>query len=161
MEQGKLRKDDLQLDSDSELEGFEEWHGIDSDAEVDLSESGEDLEDNEGSDGEEDVTGDEEDEDDSGDDGEDDEVDLEESEADSAGDNSDSESGDEAEDEPDSGAELKKAEELATSAPAAPTGRYVPPHLRAAQLGEKAATDGAKVAERIKLERKAQGLLNK
>lgn len=39
--------------------------------------------------------------------------------------------------------------------------RYVPPHLRAAQLAEKAAGDGARAAERAKLERKAQGLLNK
>lgn len=45
------------------------------------------------------------------------------------------------------------------TAPAA--GRYLPPHMRAAQLAEKAAGDSVKAAERVKLERKAQGLLNK
>lgn len=48
------------------------------------------------------------------------------------------------------------------AAPEAPVaGRYIPPHLRAAALAEKSAGDGAKALERIKLERKAQGLLNK
>ena len=39
--------------------------------------------------------------------------------------------------------------------------KYVPPHLRAAALAEKAAGDKDKIEERRKLERKAQGLLNK
>jgi nucleolar MIF4G domain-containing protein 1 len=43
----------------------------------------------------------------------------------------------------------------------APASRYIPPQLRAAQLTEKANGDKAKAEERIKLERKAQGLLNK
>ncbi|WVF70452.1 hypothetical protein IAT40_005242 [Kwoniella sp. CBS 6097] len=42
----------------------------------------------------------------------------------------------------------------------APT-KYVPPHLRAAQLEEKARGSKEKVEERMRLERKAQGLLNK
>lgn len=46
------------------------------------------------------------------------------------------------------------------SAPAEPT-KYVPPHLRAAALAEKAAGDAQKIEERRKLERKTQGLLNK
>ena len=50
----------------------------------------------------------------------------------------------------------------AAPAPAAaePT-KYIPPHLRAAALAEKAAGDAQKIEERRKLERKAQGLLNK
>ncbi|KAK8866155.1 hypothetical protein IAR55_001306 [Kwoniella newhampshirensis] len=39
--------------------------------------------------------------------------------------------------------------------------KYVPPHLRAAQLEERARGNKAKTEERIRLERKAQGLLNK
>lgn len=158
MEQGKLRKDDLQLDSDSDLEGYDEWHGIDSDAEVDLSESeGDDEEDGESEDEDDESGVDEEESDDGGDDGE---VDLEESddeqvaEDDVSGDSDDDE-------ESEAPAEVKEIVETPTPAPAAPAGRYIPPHLRAAQLGEKAAADGAKVAERMKLERKAQGLLNK
>lgn len=50
--------------------------------------------------------------------------------------------------------------ETTAAATTAPT-RYVPPHMRAAQLAEKAAGDSVKAAERVKLERKAQGLLNK
>lgn len=151
MQKGQLKRDDLQLDSDSELEGFEEWHGIDSDAEVDLSESDEDDNDEGGS--EEDGESAEDEEEASDDAGEDEDVDLDES-----GDSSEGESDDE--DEPATGVK-EAADAAAAPEPATPAGRYVPPHLRAAQLGEKAATDGAKVAERIKLERKAQGLLNK
>jgi nucleolar MIF4G domain-containing protein 1 len=44
----------------------------------------------------------------------------------------------------------------------APTpSKYVPPHLRAALLEEKALGNKQKAEERQKLERKAQGLLNK
>lgn len=39
--------------------------------------------------------------------------------------------------------------------------RYVPPHMRAALLAEKAAGDKEKMEEKRKLERKLQGLLNK
>ncbi|WWC66159.1 uncharacterized protein I206_100060 [Kwoniella pini CBS 10737] len=39
--------------------------------------------------------------------------------------------------------------------------KYIPPHLRAAQLEENARGNKEKAEERIKLERKAQGLLNK
>lgn len=156
MEQGKLRKDDLQLDSDSELEGYEEWHGIDSDAEVDLSEGEGDEDMGEESDGDDD-SGEEEDERD--DDGDAEKVDLEESDEEEGEVDGSSDGDDEA--EPEAPSEAKQADEAPAPAPAAPAGRYIPPHLRAAQLGEKAATDGAKVAERMKLERKAQGLLNK
>ncbi|ODN78032.1 hypothetical protein L202_05115 [Cryptococcus amylolentus CBS 6039] len=53
-----------------------------------------------------------------------------------------------------------KAEEAASDDQPAPT-KYIPPHLRAAQLAEKAKGDKAKIEARLKLERKAQGLLNK
>ncbi|WWD17639.1 hypothetical protein CI109_102080 [Kwoniella shandongensis] len=57
--------------------------------------------------------------------------------------------------------EEEKPETTVTpSEPAAPT-KYVPPHLRAAQLEEKARGNKEKNEERIRLERKAQGLLNK
>ncbi|WVQ97462.1 hypothetical protein IAU59_004575 [Kwoniella sp. CBS 9459] len=49
---------------------------------------------------------------------------------------------------------------ISTADAPAPT-KYVPPHLRAAQLEEKARGSKEKVEERIRLERKAQGLLNK
>jgi len=39
--------------------------------------------------------------------------------------------------------------------------RYVPPHMRAAALEEKAKGDKDKAAQLVKLERKTQGLLNK
>ncbi|KAK4689479.1 nucleolar MIF4G domain-containing protein 1, partial [Tremellales sp. Uapishka_1] len=39
--------------------------------------------------------------------------------------------------------------------------KYLPPHLRAAELEERAKGNKEKIEERIKLERKAQGLLNK
>lgn len=39
--------------------------------------------------------------------------------------------------------------------------KYIPPHLRAAALADKAAGDAQKIEERRKLERKTQGLLNK
>lgn len=42
----------------------------------------------------------------------------------------------------------------------APT-KYIPPSLRAAQIAEKSNGDASKVAEKLKLERKTQGLLNK
>nr|XP_018267412.1 MIF4G/MA4 domain-containing protein [Kwoniella dejecticola CBS 10117]OBR89570.1 MIF4G/MA4 domain-containing protein [Kwoniella dejecticola CBS 10117] len=54
-----------------------------------------------------------------------------------------------------------------TTAPPADTAnsagpsKYVPPHLRAAQLEENARGNKEKAEERIKLERKSQGLLNK
>lgn len=148
MEKGKLSKDDLELDSDSDLEGFEEWHGIASDGEVDLSEDDESGEDEDGSDEEgAESSGEEEEEASEDENGESDEDGSEDGEA------SDSNDGSEV--------DTKKVDEAPAAEPAAPAGRYIPPHLRAAQLGEKAATDGAKVAERIKLERKAQGLLNK
>ncbi|KLT45053.1 ARM repeat-containing protein [Cutaneotrichosporon oleaginosum] len=64
--------------------------------------------------------------------------------------------------ESDSGPEPRpEAKPAQPPTPAPAPGRYIPPHLRAAQLAEKAAGDGAKAAERAKLERKAQGLLNK
>lgn len=157
MVSGNLSKDDLGLDSESDLEGYEEWHGIDDDAEVDLDESDDD-----------DVDEDDEETDDESEEGEDDdddnEVTGEEVEEDVKG-RSASEDADDAidsnrEDHATGLAETSAAEK-STLSPAAPAGRYIPPHLRAAQLGEKAAADGAKVAERIKLERKAQGLLNK
>lgn len=53
------------------------------------------------------------------------------------------------------------AQPLTADSTAPAPGRYVPPHMRAAQLAEKAAGDSAKAAEREKLQRKAQGLLNK
>ncbi|WVR06094.1 hypothetical protein IAU60_003122 [Kwoniella sp. DSM 27419] len=49
---------------------------------------------------------------------------------------------------------------LESSIASAPT-KYVPPHMRAAQLEEKAKGSKEKTEERIRLERKAQGLLNK
>lgn len=42
-----------------------------------------------------------------------------------------------------------------------PATKYIPPHLRAAALAEKAAEDKDKIEARRKLERKAQGILNK
>lgn len=45
--------------------------------------------------------------------------------------------------------------------PAQTATKYVPPHMRAAQLAEKAKGSKEKVVERQKLERKTQGLLNK
>lgn len=39
--------------------------------------------------------------------------------------------------------------------------RYIPPHLRAAALAEKSQENKAKSLNHVKLERKAQGLLNK
>ncbi|WVQ82506.1 hypothetical protein IAT38_004635 [Cryptococcus sp. DSM 104549] len=51
------------------------------------------------------------------------------------------------------------AASAATDAPA-PT-KYVPPHLRAAQLEENAKGNKQKAEELVRLERKAQGLLNK
>ncbi|WWC86492.1 uncharacterized protein L201_001369 [Kwoniella dendrophila CBS 6074] len=51
-------------------------------------------------------------------------------------------------------------EEATQSSISAPT-KYVPPHLRAAQLEENAKGNKEKAEERLKLERKAQGLLNK
>ena len=44
---------------------------------------------------------------------------------------------------------------------AAPATKYVPPHMRAAQLAEKAQGSKEKALSRQKLERKLQGLLNK
>lgn len=44
---------------------------------------------------------------------------------------------------------------------AAPPQKYIPPHMRAAALAEKAAGDVKKVEERRKLDRKVQGCLNK
>ena len=41
------------------------------------------------------------------------------------------------------------------------TGRYLPPHLRAAQLGEDQKRSQARVEEKKKLDRKVQGLVNK
>lgn len=45
--------------------------------------------------------------------------------------------------------------------PATPATKYIPPHLRAAQLAEKAQGSKEKTVERQKLERRTQGLLNK
>jgi nucleolar MIF4G domain-containing protein 1 len=47
---------------------------------------------------------------------------------------------------------------MATDVPAI---KYIPPHLRAAQLEEKSRGSKEKIEERLKLERKSQGLLNK
>lgn len=46
-----------------------------------------------------------------------------------------------------------------TDAPA--PSKYIPPHLRAAQLEEKAKGNKEKAEEKVRLERKAQGLLNR
>ena len=73
-----------------------------------------------------------------------------------------------ADDESD-GAEINLSEDEVTSikddedeeeATAAPT-KYVPPHMRAAQLAEKAQGSKEKALSKQKLERKVQGLLNK
>ena len=75
---------------------------------------------------------------------------------------------DEADDEAE-GAEIDLSEDEATSikdgedeeeVAAAPT-KYVPPHMRAAQLAEKAQGSKEKALSKQKLERKVQGLLNK
>lgn len=66
------------------------------------------------------------------------------------------------------GAEINLSEDEATSVKndedegeaAAPT-KYVPPHMRAAQLAEKAQGSKEKALSKQKLERKVQGLLNK
>jgi nucleolar MIF4G domain-containing protein 1 len=67
------------------------------------------------------------------------------------------------------GAEINLSEDEATSikndedeeeTAAAPT-KYVPPHMRAAQLAEKAQGSKEKALSKQKLERKVQGLLNK
>ncbi|KAK6905960.1 hypothetical protein I203_106795 [Kwoniella mangroviensis CBS 8507] len=78
--------------------------------------------------------------------------------------------GETSEDEPGVEDDVKQPEDNATntaasigdttSDAAAPT-KYVPPHLRAAQLEENAKGNKQKAEELIKLERKAQGLLNK
>jgi nucleolar MIF4G domain-containing protein 1 len=52
---------------------------------------------------------------------------------------------------------VKDDEEEATAAPT----KYVPPHMRAAQLAEKAQGSKEKALSKQKLERKLQGLLNK
>ncbi|WVQ76970.1 hypothetical protein IAR50_006649 [Cryptococcus sp. DSM 104548] len=79
-------------------------------------------------------------------------------------DDAESESGSQGEDDPSEQGPVD-SQTLADAAPAsedqlAPT-KYVPPHLRAAQLAEKAKGDKAKMEARMKLERKAQGLLNR
>ena len=56
--------------------------------------------------------------------------------------------------------DVNAEQSTADDAPVEPT-KYIPPHLRAAALAEKAAGDEKKAEERRKLERKAQGLLNK
>jgi nucleolar MIF4G domain-containing protein 1 len=75
---------------------------------------------------------------------------------------------DEADDESE-GAEINLSEDEATSVKddedeeettAVPT-KYVPPHMRAAQLAEKAQGSKEKALSKQKLERKVQGLLNK
>jgi nucleolar MIF4G domain-containing protein 1 len=53
------------------------------------------------------------------------------------------------------------AVDVAVAPAAAEPTKYIPPHLRAAALAEKAAGDAQKIEERRKLERKTQGLLNK
>jgi len=50
---------------------------------------------------------------------------------------------------------------VATPATSDPPQKYIPPHMRAAALAEKAAGDVKKVEERRKLDRKVQGCLNK
>ncbi|KAL7419240.1 suppressor of glycerol defect [Cryptotrichosporon argae] len=58
--------------------------------------------------------------------------------------------------------DAEPAPAVAAAGPAEPApGKYVPPHVRAAQLAAKADADSVKAAERVKLERRAQGLLNK
>jgi nucleolar MIF4G domain-containing protein 1 len=59
------------------------------------------------------------------------------------------------------GSREAKLNESITSDPATTTTKYIPPHLRAAALAERAAGDSQKVEIRRKLERKAQGCLNK
>jgi nucleolar MIF4G domain-containing protein 1 len=56
--------------------------------------------------------------------------------------------------------DLEEEEEKEAAAAAAAT-KYVPPHMRAAQLAEKAQGSKEKALSRQKLERKLQGLLNK
>ncbi|BEI81480.1 hypothetical protein CcaverHIS002_0206400 [Cutaneotrichosporon cavernicola] len=144
MEHGKLRRDELG-DSDDE----------DGMGEFEISESEEEDED-------EDEDSEEVDESDGEESGEEQEVDLSEDDSENEGAEeewhgiADSDSEPEPEPKPEIIPEEPKAE---TAVPA--PGRYVPPHLRAAMLAEKAAGDGARAAERAKLERKAQGLLNK
>ena len=51
--------------------------------------------------------------------------------------------------------------ETSATESAVPPQKYIPPHMRAAALAEKAAGDVKKVEERRKLDRKVQGCLNK
>lgn len=53
------------------------------------------------------------------------------------------------------------SEDAPAQAALAEPAKYIPPHLRAAALAEKAAGDEKKAEERRKLEKKTQGLLNK
>lgn len=131
LESGKLDRGDLSDSDEDDDEDEEMGFGV-SDDEVDLSE-GEDEEGDEGED---------EDEDEDVDDSEEEEEEAESDEGEEQVDPSDIGDGSPAEPE------------------AVPT-RYVPPHMRAAMLAEKAAGDSNKALERGKLERKAQGLLNK
>ncbi len=149
MEKGKLGRGDLS-DDESDDEGMGEFDISESEEGEVGSDDGEDEE--EGSD-------ESEGEEDSGEG----EIDLNEDEEGAAEIDEDEEwhgiAESDAESDSEPAPELEPQEEAPAPAPA--PGRYVPPHLRAAQLAEKAAGDGAKAAERAKLERKAQGLLNK
>lgn len=107
-----------------------------------------------------------EDEDEDDDDGEDDS----EQDRDLGSQMSDQDEGEEADnddtnginlDEDDSDVEGRAAADTKPAEAAAPATKYVPPHLRAAQLAEKAQGSKEKALDRQKLERKTQGLLNK
>jgi nucleolar MIF4G domain-containing protein 1 len=76
------------------------------------------------------------------------------------------EEGDGDEDEDTDGEDKDRKEDIGTEATPAPIAetaptKYIPPSLRAAQLAEKSKGDASKVAEKLKLDRKVQGLLNK
>ncbi|GMK55154.1 hypothetical protein CspeluHIS016_0202100 [Cutaneotrichosporon spelunceum] len=149
LEHGKLGRDDLSdSDSDEDEAGMGEFDISESEENTEEDGSDEDGESGDGGSGEEqeiDLS-----EGESGDDSQgEDAVDEEEEWHGIAGPDSDSEPAL----EPASEAEPVDAE---VEAPAPAAGRYVPPHLRAAMLAEKAAGDGARAAERAKLERKAQ-----
>lgn len=63
---------------------------------------------------------------------------------------------------PDGAEPSAPSDSTASSSTEAPApSKYIPPHLRAAQLEEKAKGNKEKAEEKVRLERKAQGLLNR
>lgn len=127
---------------------------------------GEESDDDEDSldlDGDDDEDGPDLDDDDDDDDGseQDEDVDSEMSDEDEEEADNDDENDGINLDEDDSDAEGGTSAGTKQAAPAAPATKYVPPHLRAAQLAEKAQGSKEKALDRQKLERKTQGLLNK